>query len=80
MESLSLRKKLPSIKEMGGNVAGLSGYWEEIEYFIDCIRKDEFPEKVSPRSIRNSLAITLAVRESIDSMRVVKGEEIETLP
>lgn len=41
------------------------GYSREIAYFIDCISKRQYPEKMPPMEARNNIAIALAEREAI---------------
>ena len=45
----------------GGNISDLGGYYNEIKYFIDCLRKGEKPTITTPEDARDSLA--LAIKE-----------------
>jgi len=54
-----------------GNVSDLGGYFNEIAYFIECIRTGSAPETVTPRDAREALRLCLAARESAESGKPV---------
>jgi len=43
----------------GGNISDLGGYYNEIKYFIDCLRKGEKPTITTPEDARDSLALVV---------------------
>jgi predicted dehydrogenase len=49
-----------------------SGHLLELEYFIDCLRKNKKPALCPPEESRDSVALALAVAESI-----AKNQEIQ---
>ena len=62
---------LGSSTEATGNVSALGGYYNEIRYFLDCIIDGRKPDVVTPETARESVRICLAVRESVQTGRVV---------
>lgn len=54
-----------------GNISDLAGYFTEIQYFTKCIEKGEFPTVVTPQDARNSVKITLAEQESLETKQIV---------
>jgi len=53
----------------GGNISDLGGYFNEINYFLDCIEEGKSPKVVTPKDARNSLAVVLAEQRSAASGR-----------
>lgn len=51
--------------ETSGNVGSLGGYYNEIKYFLNCIKSDRKPNIVTPESAREAVRICLAARESV---------------
>lgn len=43
----------------GGNISQLGGYYNEIKYFLDCLRRKESPAVTTPEDARESLALVL---------------------
>ncbi len=72
------KKEIPEIKkaeskvDTGGNIEDLGGYYNEIEYFVKCVKENHFPEVVTPESARESLYLVTKEKESIEKGRVVK--------
>ncbi len=64
-------KKVEANVEAGGNIAELGGYYNEIQYFVDCIEKDLQPEVVTPQQARDSLYLIWKEKESAE-----KGETV----
>lgn len=64
----------PSISagESSGNISSLGGYYNELRYFIDCVRDDIQPAVVTPESACRSLAVALAEIRSLDTGRPVR--------
>ena len=58
--------------QAGGNISSLGGYFNEIQYFIECISKDEKPKIVTPQDARMSLQIILAEQKSAETGKIVK--------
>jgi predicted dehydrogenase len=58
--------------QSGGNISALGGYFNEIQYFIECISKDEKPQIVTPQDAQMSLQIILAEQKSAETGKVVK--------
>ena len=58
--------------QAGGNISALGGYFNEIQYFIECISKDEKPKIVTPQDARMSLQIILAEQKSAETGKIVK--------
>lgn len=57
--------------DAGGNISALGGYYNEIRYFIDCLKKNKKPQIVTPEDARNSLALVLKEIESLDENKEV---------
>lgn len=47
----------------GINISSADGYFEELRYFIDCVRNNRAPEKVTPESSRYSVEL---IEETIE--------------
>ena len=56
-------KKENDSKIEGINISGADGYYDELVYFIDCIKKNIKPDKVTPESSKNSVALVEKIRE-----------------
>jgi len=56
----------------GGNISDLGGYFNEIQYFINCVERGRTPKIVTPKDARNSVALVLAEQKSAESGRPVK--------
>ena len=54
----------------GGNISALGGYFNEIKYFVDCLKKGKHPEVVTPEEARASLG--LVFRELASAQKKVK--------
>jgi len=54
---------MPSIEDQGtgGNVASISGYYNEIRYFVDCLDRGEDISLITPQDARDSLRLVLDV-------------------
>lgn len=59
------------VKVEGGNVSDLGGYFNEIKYFIDCIKENRMPKTVTPQDARNALQLVLASRMSVETGRKI---------
>ena len=55
---------ISSSPESAGNISSLGGYFNEINYFVDCIIAGKKPEIVTPESARNAVRIVLAAAKS----------------
>jgi len=42
-----------------GNISDLGGYYNEIKYFVDCLRKGQSPAVTTPEDARESLGLVL---------------------
>ncbi len=58
--------------ETSGNISDLGGYFNEIKYFIDCIKAGKTPDIVKPEDAREAVKICLAVTESAETNKVVE--------
>jgi predicted dehydrogenase len=52
--------------ETSGNISNLGGYYNEIKYFIDCIKTGKKPEIVTPESARDAVRLCLAAARSVE--------------
>ena len=43
--------------KVGGNISDLGGYYNEIRYFVQCVKKGREPEITTPQDARKSLAL-----------------------
>ncbi|MHB0911957.1 MAG: Gfo/Idh/MocA family protein [Armatimonadota bacterium] len=57
--------------ETSGNISDLGGYYNEIKYFIDCVKSGREPEVVTPKDAREAVRVCLAVTESAKTDQVV---------
>lgn len=53
-------------------VAQRDAYFEEIAYFVQCVRDDTEPTLASPIEAKRSLALALAARESLDTQQTIR--------
>ena len=58
--------------ETSGNISDLGGYFNEIKYFIDCIKADKKLEIVTPEDAREAVRICLAAAKSAETDQVVE--------
>jgi predicted dehydrogenase len=65
--------KAPDVGKLdaGGNISVLGGYYNEIRYFIDCLKKNKAPKIVTPEDARDSLALVLQEIKSLNSNKEV---------
>lgn len=61
--------------ETQGNVSDLGGYFNELQYFVGCVQRDEYPSVVTPEDARNSLKMVLAEKKSLETREVVVFDE-----
>jgi len=66
-----LGEDIPRVTDSSGNISELGGYYNEIKYFVECVRKKKKPEIVTPEDARDSLDLVLKEMQSAD-----KGEKI----
>ncbi|MCE5315090.1 MAG: Gfo/Idh/MocA family oxidoreductase [Armatimonadota bacterium] len=57
--------------ETSGNLSSLGGYYNEIKYFIECLKANKKPEVVTPEDGREAVKICLAVTKSAETGCVV---------
>lgn len=57
--------------DAGGNISALGGYYNEIRYFIDCLKKNKEPRIVTPADARESLALVLKEIQSLNDNKEV---------
>ncbi|QNK58956.1 Gfo/Idh/MocA family protein [Paenibacillus sp. PAMC21692] len=70
---VSFQEKAKSSSESSGiNIDLADGYFNEIEYFLDCIREGKRPERSLPESSLESLTIVYKELESLETRRKVK--------
>jgi predicted dehydrogenase len=53
-----------------GNIEALTGYFNEISYFIDCVKTGRSPEVVTLEDARQAVRTCLAVRESAKTGKI----------
>ena len=58
--------------EAGGNVSSLGGYYNEIVYFLDCIKNNKHPETITPEEAAFAVRMSLAATESAETGKVVE--------
>ena len=58
--------------EAGGNISSLGGYFNEIQYFLECLSRDKYPKVVTPQDARTSLQIVLAEKKSAETGKIVR--------
>ena len=51
-------------KGSGGNLSSLGGYYNELQYFVDCLEKKRSPEIATPRQAAESVKVVLAEIQS----------------
>ena len=55
----------------------LDAYQSELEHFVECIKEDRESEIVSLKSIKNTMQVMEAIKESLETGRIVElGESI----
>jgi hypothetical protein len=57
--------------ESGGNISDLGGYFNEIQYYTNCLLAGEKPTIVTPQTSRDSLETVLAEIESAETGKEV---------
>jgi predicted dehydrogenase len=57
--------------DAGGNISVLAGWYNELKYWLDCLKENKFPEIVTPEDAMTSLEITLKELESAE-----RGEKV----
>lgn len=76
MEGESYAPELPEPEvgestETSGNVGSLGGYYNEIKYYISCIKAGKHPTIVTPEDAREAVKICIAARESVQTGRQI---------
>ncbi len=51
-------------EDTGINLSGADGYADEIAYFIDCVKNNVKPEKITPQSSQNSVKLVESILEN----------------
>jgi len=64
-------QKVSVSTETSGNLSDLGGYFNEIKYFIDCIKAGKHPEIVTPECGREAVRFSLAARKSAETSAIV---------
>lgn len=54
-----------------GNIEALGGYFNEIQYFANCLERGETPDRVTPQEARNAVALCLAAEKSAETGQAV---------
>ncbi len=57
--------------ETSGNISSLGGYFFEIKHFVDCIKAGKKPTIVTPHDAREAVRMCWAVRNSVETGKVV---------
>lgn len=60
-----------TIEDSPGNITVLGGYFSEIEYFINCVEKNQSPKIVTAKDARTTLEIILLEMKSIKTGKVI---------
>jgi predicted dehydrogenase len=55
----------------GGNVSSLGGYYNEIAYFLECLRDDRQPEVITPEDAAFAVKLCLAATESARTGKII---------
>ncbi len=55
-----------------GNIQALGGYYVELKYFVDCVRRGERPKVVTPQEGRFAVKLCRAAEKSAQTGQVVK--------
>ncbi len=57
----AIKVKVPQPKvgnvDAGGNISAVGGYYNELKYFVDCLKKGREPDRVTAEDARASLAL-----------------------
>lgn len=61
--------------EIGGNISQLSGYYNELKYWVECLKNDRAPEGVTAKEVKIVLEIINSELKSLET-----GEKITLLP
>jgi len=68
-----VKVKVPQPKagqvDAGGNISALGGYYNEIKYFVDCLKKNRRPEMVGAEDARASLVLIFREMASASKKR-----------
>ena len=57
--------------EAGGNVSSLGGYYNEIVYFLDCVKENRQPRTITPDEAAFAVRLCLAARKSAETGEVI---------
>lgn len=63
--------KVGASVETAGNVSSLGGYYNEIKYFVTCLREGRKPDVVTPAEAREAVRICLAAAKSATTGAIV---------
>jgi len=55
----------------GGNISDLGGYFNEIKYFVDCVKSGVEPMIITAQDAREAVRLCLAVKESATTGKIV---------
>ena len=47
-------------------------YANQVEYFVGCVERDEYPEVVTPQDSRDVLGIVLAIKQSLEEGKIIR--------
>ncbi len=53
-------------------VASGTGYERELAYFVQCMENNEFPERLTPQSARESVRVVMAEQQSANTGEIVR--------
>ena len=65
------KPRVEASSEKSGNISSLGGYFNEIDYLVECVENNRKPEVVTPEDARRAVGICLAARESAATGAVV---------
>ena len=57
--------------DAGGNVSSLGGYFNEIVYFLDCVKENRLPTVITPEEAAYAVRVCLAAAESAKTGKIV---------
>ena len=66
------KPNIGSSTETSGNISDLGGYYNEIKYYIDCLKANKAPEKVTIEDAREAVRICVAEAKSVDTGEIVE--------
>ncbi len=70
-ELVNILKPQANSSDAGGNISDLGGYYNEIKYWVDCLKENKYPKIVTPEGAKSSLEIVLKEVKSAETGKKV---------